>query len=332
MEFFGNKKSKEERAKEKQEKIKQKEEKELQNFMKRFALTGIDERDLKNLRSNKMKMKKPVYKNWWFWVLIVVLFIFMLPSEDNNNAVNTIKETEIETKKETIKETKIETKEETIKETIEETETEIKEDISNTSNTSNSYNYGDERIKAVVTRVVDGDTIVATVNGRSEKIRLIGVNTPESVHPNKSKNTEEGRQASAFTKEQLQGKEVLLEFDVQQRDKYGRLLAYVYLNNKMFNETLLEKGYAKIATYPPNVKYVEKFKAISGVDTEYKQKTKSDNSYETSNSDAKIKGHKKSRIYHLPGQQSYNKIKASNIVWFKSEEEAENAGYRRAKR
>lgn len=284
----------------------------------------------------KMKIKKPVYKNWWFWVLIVVLFIFMFPSEDNNNAVKkNIKETEIETKKETIKETKIETKEETIKETIEETETEIKEDIPNTSNT---YNYEDKRLKAVVTRVVDGDTIVATVNGRSEKIRFIGINTPESVHPNKSKNTEEGRQASAFTKEQLQGKEVLLEFDVQQRDKYGRLLAYVYLNNKMFNETLLEKGYAKIATYPPNVKYVEKFKAISGDYTEYKQntgykqKTRTDNSYETSNSDAKIKGHKKSRIYHLPGQQSYNKIKASNIVWFKSEEEAENAGYRKAKR
>lgn len=110
-----------------------------------------------------------------------------------------------------------------------------------------------------VVRVVDGDTIVVNYNGTNEKVRLIGVDTPESVHPNESKNTEEGVITSNYTKERLTGKTVKLEFDVQERDKYGRLLAYVYLDNYMYNKELLEKGYAKVATYPPNVKYVEDF-------------------------------------------------------------------------
>lgn len=110
-----------------------------------------------------------------------------------------------------------------------------------------------------VVRVVDGDTIVVNYNGTNEKVRLIGVDTPESVHPNESKNTEEGVITSNYTKERLTGKTVKLEFDVQERDKYGRLLAYVYLDGYMYNKELLEKGYAKVATYPPNVKYVEDF-------------------------------------------------------------------------
>ena len=60
----------------------------------------------------------------------------------------------------------------------------------------------------------------------------------------------------------LEGKQVELEFDVESRDKYGRLLAYVYLDGQMYNKMLLEKGYAKIATYPPNVKYVDDFTKI----------------------------------------------------------------------
>ena len=113
-----------------------------------------------------------------------------------------------------------------------------------------------------VVRVVDGDTIVVDFNGKNEKVRLIGVDTPESVHPNESKNTEEGVLTSNYTKERLCGKSVKLEFDVQERDKYGRLLAYVYVDDYMYNKELLEKGYAKISTYPPNVKYVEEFEVL----------------------------------------------------------------------
>lgn len=116
-----------------------------------------------------------------------------------------------------------------------------------------------------VIRVVDGDTIVVNYNGAEEKVRLIGVDTPESVHPDGNRNTESGILASDYTKEKLEGKEVELEFDVQQRDMYGRLLAYVYVGGVMFNKTLLEDGIANLATYPPNVKYVNDFIAIVAV-------------------------------------------------------------------
>ena len=113
-----------------------------------------------------------------------------------------------------------------------------------------------------VVRVIDGDTIVVNYNGNEEKVRMIGVDTPESVHPDSSKNTEAGVSASEYTKKHLEGKQVELEFDVQQRDQYGRLLAYVWVDGKMYNKTLLEDGIANLATYPPNVKYVDEFTAI----------------------------------------------------------------------
>jgi len=131
----------------------------------------------------------------------------------------------------------------------------------NYDKTQNLATNADSTLYTVV-RVVDGDTFVINYNGEEEKVRLIGVDTPESVHPNKEKNTEFGDEVSDFSKEMLLGKEVRLEFDVDERDQYNRLLAYVYLDGQMYNKILLEKGYAKIATYPPNVKYVEDFTQI----------------------------------------------------------------------
>lgn len=113
-----------------------------------------------------------------------------------------------------------------------------------------------------VLRVVDGDTFVVNYNGMEEYVRLIGVDTPESVYPDSERNTEAGVLASDYTKARLEGKQVELEFDVQQRDMYGRLLAYVYVDGVMYNKTLLEDGVANLATYPPNVKYVDDFTAI----------------------------------------------------------------------
>ena len=113
-----------------------------------------------------------------------------------------------------------------------------------------------------VIRVVDGDTFIIDYNGADERVRLIGIDTPESVHPNEEKNTEFGNEVSNYSKEMLTGKQVELELDVEERDKYGRLLAYAYLDGQMYNKLLLEKGYAKIATYPPNVKYVDEFTKI----------------------------------------------------------------------
>jgi micrococcal nuclease len=108
-----------------------------------------------------------------------------------------------------------------------------------------------------VTRVVDGDTIdiSPSVSGRS-RVRLIGMDTPEVYFGTQPY----GPEASAFAKQHLEGEEVELELDVQKIDPYVRLLAYVYLpNGEMFNETLLEEGYAQVAIFPPNVKYVDRF-------------------------------------------------------------------------
>lgn len=212
-----------------------------------------------------------------------------------------------------------------------------------------------------VSRVVDGDTIVVNINGKDEKVRLIGVDTPESVHPNKNKNTEFGKVASNFTKNLLKGKSVKLEFDVQQRDKYGRLLAYVYIGDKMVNKELLTAGMAKVATFPPNVKYVEEFKALektaqkakvgiwegtSPLETPNPDQGKKPGNKNPNNSggyqdpndpaylyaNGRIIGNKNSMIFHLPRNQGYKKVAMRNAVFFNTKQEAIAAGYRQAKR
>jgi micrococcal nuclease len=117
-----------------------------------------------------------------------------------------------------------------------------------------------DRGKAVaVSRVVDGDTIeVSSAVGGIADVRLIGVDTPETYGGTEPY----GKEASAFTTQRLEGRQVALEFDVERIDPYGRVLAYVWLpDGKMFNEVLVREGYAQVATFPPNVKYVERFLA-----------------------------------------------------------------------
>lgn len=126
-----------------------------------------------------------------------------------------------------------------------------------------------------IVRVVDGDTLVVRENNTDYKVRLIGVDTPENVHKNKSKNTKEGIIASQFTKDLLPvSTPVFLEFDKSPKDKYDRVLAYVWLEKpeknpnkdqiktKMVNGILLDKGYAKAKAYKPNIKYKEIFEQI----------------------------------------------------------------------
>jgi micrococcal nuclease len=106
-----------------------------------------------------------------------------------------------------------------------------------------------------VERVVDGDTI-KLANG--ERVRYIGIDTPETKHPRKPVEYF-GKEASAANKKLVEGKKVRLELDVQKRDRYGRLLAYVYVGDIFVNAWLVENGYAQVATYPPNVKYQKMF-------------------------------------------------------------------------
>ena len=111
-----------------------------------------------------------------------------------------------------------------------------------------------------VVRVSDGDTIVVDINGTDTKIRLIGIDTPESVHPDKDKNTKEGKVASDWVKELLQDKSVYLEYDVDIQDHYNRTLAYVYLDEQtMLQEELLKNGLATVYTVQPNSKYSDEF-------------------------------------------------------------------------
>ncbi|NOU63589.1 hypothetical protein GC096_06070 [Paenibacillus sp. LMG 31461] len=123
-----------------------------------------------------------------------------------------------------------------------------------------------KRIPAKVTRVVDGDTMKVSFNeggkAKEETIRLLLVDTPESVDPEKPVQPF-ALEASNYAKTMLTGKDVQLELDVSERDKYGRLLCYLYIGDNMFNELLLENGYARVAyIYPPNVKYVDQFREI----------------------------------------------------------------------
>lgn len=116
-----------------------------------------------------------------------------------------------------------------------------------------------EGIEAPVERVVDGDTIRVRYEGRSERVRYIGVDTPETRHPRKGLEPY-GREATEANRRLVEGRRVRLVFDVQERDRYGRLLAYVYLPDGTFvNARLVQQGYARVLTVPPNVRHAELF-------------------------------------------------------------------------
>ncbi len=113
------------------------------------------------------------------------------------------------------------------------------------------------RFPATVIRVIDGDTIVVAVGGasRAEKVRILGADTPEVVDPRKPVQCY-GREASAYTKHRLPpGTRVVLETDAEARDKYGRLLAYVYVGGVRYDDELLRLGYAHLLIIPPNGTY-----------------------------------------------------------------------------
>lgn len=113
-------------------------------------------------------------------------------------------------------------------------------------------------IEGLVVRVVDGDTIHVQLLDRLEKVRYIGVNTPELRHPQRG--VEPGsHEAHAVNRRLVEGKRVRLELDVQPRDRHGRLLAYVWTGDTMVNAELLRLGYAQVMTVPPNVRHQSLF-------------------------------------------------------------------------
>lgn len=135
----------------------------------------------------------------------------------------------------------------------------LKSELDETRKQLQQANLGAEPIFAKefvkVTKVIDGDTI--EIEG-GYRIRYIGIDTPETVHPSQPVECF-GKEASTKNKELVEGKTVRLERDITELDRYGRLLRYVWIDNAMINEVLVKEGYATSYTYPPDVKYQERF-------------------------------------------------------------------------
>ncbi len=113
-------------------------------------------------------------------------------------------------------------------------------------------------IPGTVTRIVDGDTFVATVNEQPLKIRLIGVDTPETVHPRKGMEWF-GKRAHKYLEDKLLDKEVIFDFEERKMDRYGRLLAYVFIEGEFINAEIIKGGYGHAYTRFP-FRYLEEFK------------------------------------------------------------------------
>jgi len=116
----------------------------------------------------------------------------------------------------------------------------------------------------VVQRVIDGDTVRLT-DGRL--VRYIGIDTPElrrRVGERWVRDPEPFGEAAAEANRQfVEGQRVRLEYDVQTHDRFGRVLAYVYVGDRMINEELLRGGFAQPLTIPPDVKYADRFRAVA---------------------------------------------------------------------
>jgi micrococcal nuclease len=117
---------------------------------------------------------------------------------------------------------------------------------------------------ARVLRVVDGDTILVATGGRQERVRYIGVDTPETVKPHTAVQCF-GKRASAANHRLVDGRTVRLVADAEARDRYGRLLAYVYRagDGQFVNEALIRGGYATTLTIAPNVRFADRFAALA---------------------------------------------------------------------
>lgn len=192
-----------------------------------------------------------------------------------------------------------------------------------------------------VIHVIDGDTIVVDINGVEEKVRLIGVDTPE-LNSTDDTIASFAKTAADFTAQKLNNRQILIELDTQERDRYQRVLAYVYLQGVMFNKILLREGLAQVATYPPNVTYADDFvelqrKAVENQVGLWSQTTPISSAIQTSPyPDRLIKGNintQGKKIYHLPGKGSYDDTvidESQGEKWFATEEEAKAAGWQKA--
>jgi len=133
------------------------------------------------------------------------------------------------------------------------------------SKATNSLADGLEKVIATVIEVVDGDTVDLSIDGHRQRVRLIGVDTPETKHPNKPVQCY-GHEATVFTESLLPNDtKVRIERDTEARDTYDRLLVYLYRasDNMFINLELVRQGFAHVLTIEPNTAYVDKFVAAA---------------------------------------------------------------------
>jgi len=216
--------------------------------------------------------------------------------------------------------------------------------------TETSEKIDGELVKVI--RVVDGDTIEIE---SGEKVRYIGIDTPETVDPRKTVQCF-GVEASKKNKELVEGKMVRLEKDITDRDKYNRLLRYIYIGDTFVNLELVKQGFAYSYSYPPDIKYQSQFVKAQQEAREAKRGLWSACSSDTrvnpfvapqspnpssatqnsASGSCTIKGNISTsgeKIYHLPGCGSYAKTQIEESrgeKWFCTEAEAQSAGWRKA--
>lgn len=207
------------------------------------------------------------------------------------------------------------------------------------------FGPGGETQLVKVTRVIDGDTI--EIEG-GERVRYLGIDTPETVNPREPVQCF-GKEAGLKNQELVKNQEVRLEKDLTDRDKYNRLLRYVWLGQTLVNLELVKRGFAYSYSYPPDVKYQEKFVQAQAQAQEQKrglwtacpvhssQPAEVPAAQEQPDSgQCLIKGNISAsgeKIYHLLGCGSYEKTKIEENRgerWFCSEAQAQAAGWRKA--
>lgn len=196
----------------------------------------------------------------------------------------------------------------------------------------NREQAGNGLVAVRVVRIVDGDTMVVKIpGGAEERLRLIGVDTPEISKPPEPF----GLEAAAYSTERLNGRAVFLETDVASRDRYGRLLGYLWLESpavnpgeaelrqKLFNAQLLLDGYAQLMTVPPNVKYVDYFREFQ---REARENGRGLWGAAVDEEDFYI-GNAHTRRFHRPDCSSAGRIVPHHQIRFETRADAFNLGY-----
>jgi len=192
--------------------------------------------------------------------------------------------------------------------------------------------------RVLVTDVVDGDTIKVVRGRLQDTVRLIGVDTPETKRQGTPVQFY-GPEAALFTRRALLERRVRLEFELPDRqggsrDQYQRALAYVFTEDgRNFNLELIEQGFGRAYTRYP-FRYEQAFRnaeqaaraAHRGIWNEARRAAWSDPARR-----GKVIGNIRTNIYHVPGQQYYDSIREKNRIYFQSEEEAQKAGFRKAR-